>query len=771
MAGDFNFPNMQWSPISNNNDSHTESILRRVVTEHHLTQMVKQPTRADATLDLVFVTESLITDDVIYLPPVAGSDHDAQLISIRLPRQLQKNNTIHRRIDYHSLTVQLQQVDWTAVFSSCASANDYASSFTAALSNAIESSAKYLPRFRRKRLPRHIVQLIRAKKKAWRLARHTGDYSKFKAASRTSRAALRQLRRCEEMRIIYSSDNRQLFSHFQRKTTSHSSAVHLCIDGTPLTDQQAANALQSSFITNFNTCVFKPAGCVSLTSTQLLQFSCSHSMLAAALRNARNSNSSPDGILYRLLKVISSLIIEPLCTVFRHSLAEGAFPDVWKKATVIALYKGKGSRSLPECYRPISLCHCLGKLLETVIHSQLIDFINDNQLACNKQHGFTAGRSTLTNLLASETIIANITSAHHPYDILSFDFEKAFDKAPHRRVIDAVAALGIGGSALCWLNSFLSKRTFCVRVGNCYSAEAPVTSGVIQGSVLGPTLYNIFLNALLQQINLPAQAYADDLKIIVDTVANSNEVVQNEINKITAWADDNGTPLSVPKCSVMHCGPRQPNYVYTINKQLISVVDNQRDLGVMRCADAQFSTHCHDVIAKANRMCGIIWRTFNSRHRNIMWPAFTSYVLPLLSYCSPVWSPYQQCDVSALEKVQRRYSKKISGLGNMQYCERLKSLNSLSLANKRVYADLLTVYKYTHGLISCPASEAGLCISTTATRGGGLRLFQRRAANVACGNLFPFRAVSAWNKLPLSIVNSKSIGSFKRLLVKHLSCQ
>jgi hypothetical protein len=437
------------------------------------------------------------------------------------------------------------------------------------------------------------------------------------------------------------------------------------------------------------------------------------------------------------LRSSAVLIIEPLCTVFRHSLAEGAFPDVWKKATVIALYKGKGSRSSPECYRPISLCHCLGKLLETVIHSQLIDFINDNRLACNKQHGFTAGRSTLTNLLASETVIANITSARHPYDILSFDFEKAFDKAPHRRVIDAVAALGIGGSALCWLHSFLSRRTFCVRVGNCYSAEAPVTSGVIQGSVLGPTLYNIFLNALLQEINLPAQAYADDLKIIVDTVANSNEVVQNEINKIAAWADDNGTPLSVPKCSVMHCGPRQPNYVYTINKQLISVVDNQRDLGVMRCADAQFSTHCHDVIAKANRMCGIIWRT--------------SIRVIAISCGLPLHRMYYRCcHIAALSGAH--------------------TSNVMSPRLRKCSA-LLTVYKYTHGLVNCPASEAGLCISTTATRGGGLRLFQRRAVNVACGNLFPFRAVSAWNKLPINIVNSKSIGSFKRLLVKHLSCQ
>jgi hypothetical protein len=494
-------------------------------------------------------------------------------------------------------------------------------------------------------------------------------------------------------------------------------------------------------------------------------------MLAAALHNARSIGSSPDGISYRLLKIISSLIIEPLCTVFQHSLAEGAFPEVWKKATVIALYKGKGSRSLPECYRPISLCHCLGKLLETVIHTQLITFINGNQLACNKQHGFTAGRSTLTNLLASESVIANFASVRHPYDILSFDFEKAFDKAPHQRVIDAVAALGVGGSALSWLNSFLSSRTFCVCVGNCYSAVAPVTSGVIQGSVLGPTLYNIFLNSLLQQINLPAQAYADDLKVIVDTAAHSSDIIQSEINKIAAWADDNGTPLSVSKCLVMHCGPRQPNNVYTINKQSISVVDSFRDLGVMRCADAQFSTHCHDVIAKANRMCGIIRRTFNSRHRNIMWPAFTSYVLPLLSYCSPVWCPYQQRDVNALEKVQRRYSKRISGLDNVQYSERLKSLNSLSLASRRVYADLLTVYKYTHGLVNCPATEAGLHVSTTATRGGGLRLYQHRAANVACGNLFPFRAASAWNKLPINVANSKSLGLFKRSLVKHLSCQ
>lgn len=100
----------------NNLLTDSDSMLRRVVAEHQLIQMVKQPTRADTTLDLVFVTESLISEDVIYLPPVADSYHDAQLINFRLPRQFQPNR-MHRRIDYQSLTYQLQHIDWTALFS------------------------------------------------------------------------------------------------------------------------------------------------------------------------------------------------------------------------------------------------------------------------------------------------------------------------------------------------------------------------------------------------------------------------------------------------------------------------------------------------------------------------------------------------------------------------------------------------------------------------------------------------------------------------------
>jgi ribonuclease P/MRP protein subunit RPP40 len=182
------------------------------------------------------------------------------------------------------------------------------------------------------------------------------------------------------------------------------------------------------------------------------------------------------------------------------------------------------ARGLPECQLPISLFQCLGKLLERIMYAQFAPFIFDNELLCNKQHGFISGRSMLTNLLNCNATIAKIVSQHHPYDILSFDFAKAFDKAPHKLVISSLAQHGIEGKALDWLVSFLTGRTFRVRVGECYSRAADVSSGVIQGSILGPILY-LFIDSLLRKLKLPTLAFADDVKIIADVTAYSASVV------------------------------------------------------------------------------------------------------------------------------------------------------------------------------------------------------------------------------------------------------
>lgn len=130
------------------------------------------------------------------------------------------------------------------------------------------------------------------------------------------------------------------------------------------------------------------------------------------------------------------------------------------------------------------------------------------------------------------------------YDLISFDYAKAFDKAPH--AIDCVA--------LVWLASFLADRTFCARVGNHYSSTAKVTSSIIQGCSLGPILYYIFIDSLVHKINLPSQAFADDFKFLADVVVHSRPYIQSQIDVAADWADEHGTPLSVEKSLEMHCG-------------------------------------------------------------------------------------------------------------------------------------------------------------------------------------------------------------------------
>lgn len=282
-------------------------------------------------------------------------------------------------------------------------------------------------------------------------------------------------------------------------------------------------------------------------------------------------------------------------------------------------------------------------------------------------------------------------------------------------------------------------------------------------------MYDIFIDSLLRMITLPSLAFADDFKLIVDVVTYSANAVQSEIDAIATWALEHGTPLSVEKCSVMHCGSRQPRNRYHINLSPLASVDSQRDLGVTRSPDLKCTAHCNDVTVRATRMCGVLRHVFRSANRALLWPAFTSYVLPILDYCAPTWNPYLKRDIAAIENVQRRFTKRIRGLEDEQYAARLNTLGALSLQDRRTFADMVTTYKALHGFLNCTAADVGLFISESSTRGGGLRLVQLRAANMASSNLFPIRAASNWNKLPLSIVSSASLATFKRLLLKHLS--
>ena len=197
------------------------------------------------------------------------------------------------------------------------------------------------------------------------------------------------------------------------------------------------------------------------------------------------------------------------------------------------------------------------------------------------------GRSTLFNLLSCDAVITDLVAGGHCYDIISFDFLKAFDKAPHSHVIRELAALGIGGKTLSWFVSFLSNCTQQVKVANSLSIKCGFISGTIQGSVLRPIWYTVLNNSLLHTIKKnPKMGFADDVKMIADVTVNSKAEVQLEIDNIAEWAKDHDMPLSIEKSSVMQCGKKQPYHEYTLRQVVIKSIDSMMDLGILRTADA-----------------------------------------------------------------------------------------------------------------------------------------------------------------------------------------
>ena len=170
-----------------------------------------------------------------------------------------------------------------------------------------------------------------------------------------------------------------------------------------------------------------------------LRLHCTQDIISTAISDCPNTNSSPDGVSYRLLKFIQEYHHDPLTIIFQHFIFEGVFPHIglWKRAIIMPLYKGLGAKSAVDSYRSISLCSCIRKLLEKVVNLQLNAHLHDNGLLQQMQQDFIPGRSTLTNLLVTETYIKQLAATEHAYDIITFDFAKAFDKAPHDAVNNA----------------------------------------------------------------------------------------------------------------------------------------------------------------------------------------------------------------------------------------------------------------------------------------------------------------------------------------------
>ena len=198
--------------------------------------------------------------------------------------------------------------------------------------------------------------------------------------------------------------------------------------------------------------------------------------------------------------------------LFKQSLDISELPPEWKTAYVTLIFK-KDERSDPSNYLPVSLTSILCKTFEHILVSQIMNHLETHQILCPNQFGFRAEHSCESQLLVTINDFAYALNNKLQVDIGILDFSKAFDKVPHTRLIQKLEYYGIRGKPLQWIKSLLSNRSQCVVIEGCCSSSCEVTSGVPQGSVLGPSLLLIFINDLINNIQSTIRLLADDCLI------------------------------------------------------------------------------------------------------------------------------------------------------------------------------------------------------------------------------------------------------------------
>jgi len=314
--------------------------------------------------------------------------------------------------------------------------------------------------------------------------------------------------------------------------------------------------------------------------------------------------------------------------------------------------------------------------MESLLKEELTKHLEGTGMSSKVQHGFCRGRSCLTNLL--ETFEDWTTTTDHGYgiDVIYLDYRKAFDTIWHSGLYTKVVGYGVDGKVLTCLKSFLQGRKMRLEVRGDHSDWVSVTSGVPQGSVLGPLLFLVFVNDIPEWIRTSIKMFADDMNLWtrISTLEDSH-VLQDDLDELMCWSDKWKLGFNPQKCKTMHIG-HSVNTEYKMTTQgkvwKLDETKEERDLGVIVTNNLKPSQQCTKATSKARSILGWIKRQFGSLSKDEFLIMYKTYVRPHMEFCIQAWSPYLQKDINCLESVQRRAMKTVRGLRDVPYDGRLK---------------------------------------------------------------------------------------------------
>ena len=500
-------------------------------------------------------------------------------------------------------------------------------------------------------------------------------------------------------------------------------------------------------------------------------------MVAKAILDLDVSKATgPDHIPSIVLRRCSPELSPVLAKLYSKCLAESCFPSCWKYSSVVPAYKNDGERSDPGNYRPISLLPIVSKIFEYFINNSLIKHLEGTGLFSDLQYGFRAFRSTADLLTVLSERIYNSLDVGGETRAIALDISKAFDKVWHAGLLHKLQAYGVLGSVLNIITSFLQERALKVVLDGQSSAVYNINAGVPQGSVLGPTLFLVFINDLPDDVLSKIGIYADDTTVY-SGITGSDQFekvemaaeLEYDLRSIVEWGNRWLVTFNATKTKLLSFNHHRYPSLIPVKMNGVELPENTsfRLLGLIFTQTMDWKPYLQSIAKAASRKVGSLYRSLRFLTPETILYLYKSTIRPGMEYCSHIWGGAPKSGgLDLLDRVQKRIVNLIGPD---------LSAGLQSLLHRRNVASLSLFYKYYHA--KCSMELADLVpprrVNVRTTRLSE-RLHQYAVRPPRCNrkfyqsSFFP-RTAGLWNSLPRDCFPSEyNVNMFKSRVNKIL---